>query len=199
MRVDDPGSSKGSLDCRKEEYKKYCNGGKKKSDEEIQAMHPWIKENQKSDKTALDKMFDPWNGLFYGTSTTRNDGLDVMWFAVDDLYSSLGIDFDTAAMNGQPNPLTFDDINNNETTRLVIPALIGRANYIPYQMFLIQIGMPHDIHDSITNYEPQYLAALMKYFPRELDFAKQEYARIFPDAYNELIQDWRPGPLGPLE
>ena len=37
----------------------------------------------------------------------------------------------------------------------------------------------------------------MKYHPRELDIAKQEYMRLYPDAYMELIQDWGPGPLGP--
>ena len=146
-------------------------------------------------KNYTDKLFDPWDGVF--SNTVRHDDLDMLWFAIDDLYMSLDIDFDLAAMNGESNPLTFDDVNNTETTYMAVPPLLLRANHYPYQIFLAQLGIPHDIHDHVTNYEPQYLAALMKYHPRELDIAKQEYMRLYPDAYMELIQDWGPGPLGP--
>ncbi len=38
MMLEDEGSTKGGLDCRK--FPQYCNNGKKKSDKELQAMHP---------------------------------------------------------------------------------------------------------------------------------------------------------------
>ncbi len=38
MRVEDPGSSKGSINCSKNAQ--YCNGGKQKSKEELAAMRP---------------------------------------------------------------------------------------------------------------------------------------------------------------
>lgn len=116
---------------------------------------------------------------------------------VDDLYHFNQIDFDAYARNRESNPLSFAQINN-DTAQLGIGPLLTRAHHIPYQLFLVQVGIPHDIQNHITNYEPQYLSALMKYHPRELEFAKQEYYRLYPDEYYELIQDWGPGGQGPV-
>jgi|GEM_PF-3036362 hypothetical protein len=38
MQIEDEGSTKGGLDCRK--FSQYCSNGKKKSDKELQAMSP---------------------------------------------------------------------------------------------------------------------------------------------------------------
>jgi hypothetical protein len=58
MRVEEAGSSKGSLNCSK--YPQYCNSGKKKSKQELNAMHP-IHQKHEDEGSQL-----PWLTDFAG-------------------------------------------------------------------------------------------------------------------------------------
>ena len=198
MRTDENGSSKkGCSD------KDYCQPDEElKNDNKNCNKDPNCRRhNNDTDGIAtprideyLDAIFDPWSGTFYPDSPT--DQVDMLWFAFDDLYNYHQIDVDANARKGESNPLTSDQINNS-VAQLGIGPLLTRAGHVPYQIFLGQVGVPHDIQNHVTNYEPQYLSALMKYHPRELEFAKQEYYRLYPNEYYELIQDWGPGVQGP--
>jgi len=69
MMVEDEGSTKGGLDCRK--FPQYCNNGKKKSNKELQAMSPKPKpnnpqqeENPLTSKFAQHELLGSWDFLW---------------------------------------------------------------------------------------------------------------------------------------
>lgn len=146
--------------------------------------------NEEIDKY-LDKIFDP----YCGSSNPCSDTEIYYQQVVSDLYDSMGIPIEAIAANRESNPLTFDQIND-ATDYIGSTSLLTRAGHVPYGIFLGQLGIPGDHGLHITNYEPRYLAALMKAFPLALIKAKEQYIRQYPNALEELKQNLGPGPEG---
>ena len=65
---EDLSKNKASMDCRK--HSRYCNGGKKKSDEELRAMHPIQKMRQQRDTLDVTKLTD--KGYFMSWEGEKN-------------------------------------------------------------------------------------------------------------------------------
>jgi RHS repeat-associated protein len=142
-------------------------------------------------KIYLDGIFNPYIGPGY-TSGQRSIDL-TQWMGIYDLYESEEIDIDYFASHRKPNPLKYEDINSlggEETISLII-----RASYTPYTLFLDELKIPNTVND-FPNFEPFYLDALMKHFPRSVDRAKLQYLSYYPNEVYEGILNFKPSVAG---
>ncbi len=160
-RVEDAGSSKGSLSCSK--YTQYCNNGKKKSKEELDAMHPIHKYLQKKTVDGIlskNPDFNPFTTGFENPGDYRGSNAETNDAEFLRLYESLGIDIDSYANQGLPNPISLDQVPKELQIRLPMS-----ANDPETQFFLAQVQdvIGNDLtKHNMLNYEPNYVYSLME-------------------------------------
>lgn len=126
----------------------------------------------------LDQLFDPYYGsLGLEGSSSYEWEQNIIIYA--DIYIWLGIDLGEIAGFGVSNPLSFDAFltAGNEYGGFYIGGITqpGRWSHEPYNQFLQQAGVNTGINltdDSLMNFEPNFLAAMMRKNPGALQDAK---------------------------
>ena len=120
---------------------------------------------------AVDGEFDPYSA--YIPSNGVNTDLAIYYNGLAyDAYSRSGYDLEMIAKLGINNPMTVYDFADADVPIEWIE-MTSPGRRTPGQIFFIQ-SMRLDT-DSVTNYEPNYLHAMMEAHPIELQLAKQNY------------------------
>jgi hypothetical protein len=153
----------------------------------------WCKELVELEEQ-VDREFDPYTGIFENAEDYNEGDIPISEIdaRVADAYGAHGYSFDSRPP--QNNPVTVEKFNEMEEIGDIGGYLGHRMilsiNHEPYTIFLRELELSTDQGNYTTNYESNYLAALMKNNPTALMNAKNKYLQILITRQDNFMYDF---------